>query len=631
MRKRVSHRIGSLALLVALGFSSSLPPVSLKAVAPQGLNGQGERNRNDSCDELPDPAGNAYGLDKRCVGNGSSSGVSRGDFNGDGFADLAIGAPKKNTPSSVTDSGAVFVIYGSADGLVPAGGAGIPATQFWSQNTTGVPDTSEAGDRFGSALAAGEFNGDEFSDLAIGINGEDFDNIENAGRVVVIYGSANGLTATDPSVPAARDFDLRDVGICPLGCFDQEALGSALAWGDFNGDSVGDLAIGAPGFSTITSSFRTEAGAVWVLFGREGEGLTTAGQQFLDQETPGVPESSEDGDHFGAVLAGGDFNGDGTSDLAIGSPGETSLGLADVGFVAVLFGRTNPFSGNDSRSFQENDFIGGLVGIPNLPGSGGPPAAGDEFGTSLAAGDFNGDGKVDLAIGAPERNNAAGMVFIARSTNSGALATLAFFTQSALVGAGGSESGDRFGFALAAGDFNANGFTDLAIGVPYEDVVSNGQSIRNAGEVNVVYGTSTAGSGGAVDLSSPGLIIDVGSAQVFRQGTGGVVATLEVDDLFGASLSAWNFGRNETRFVGTPPTGSFVTFRSADLAIGVPLEDVVVAAGNVGAIIEDAGLINVLYGSVNAGLTSNGNQQFFQSNIGGFTDVTSDKFGLSLY
>ena len=631
MRKRVSHKIGSLALLVALGFSSSLPSVSLKAFAPQGLNGQGERHRNDACDELPEPAGNAYGLDKRCVGKGSSSGVSRGDFNGDGFADLAIGAPKKNTPSSVTDSGAVFVIYGSADGLVPAGGAGIPVTQFWSQNTTGVPDTSEAGDRFGSALAAGEFNGDEFSDLAIGIDGEDFDGIENAGRVVVIYGSANGLTATDPSVPVARAFDLRDEGRCPLQCFGQEGLGSALAWGDFNGDTIGDLAIGAPGFSPIIQTgFRSEAGGVWVLFGREGDGLTTAGQQFLDQESPGVSETSGEGDHFGAALAAGDFNGDGRSDLAIGSPGEDSLGVADVGFVSVVLGGTTGLSGENAPDFQENDFIGGLVGIPNLPGSGGPPAAGDEFGTSLAAGDFNGDGKVDLAIGAPERNNAAGMVFIARSTN-GALATLAFFTQSALVGAGGSESGDRFGFALAAGDFNANGFTDLAIGVPYEDVVSNGQSIRNAGEVNVVYGTSTAGSGGVVDLSSPGLIIAVGSTQVFRQGTGGVVATLEVDDLFGASLSAWNFGRNETRFVGTPPTGSFVTFRSADLAIGVPLEDVVVAAGDVGVIINDAGLINVLYGSVNAGLTSNGNQQFFQSNIGGFTDVTSDKFGLSLY
>ena len=610
-KARISRFAFSLG--AAIIASSALAPLTYAQEDPGGR----AEHRSDPCDRLPDAQGRAEGHDK-CRG-GSSSGVARGDFNGDGFADLAVGVPGKNTPASVGSSGAVYVIYGSANGLLPAGGTGIPATQFWSQNTPGVPDASEEDDHFGSALAAGEFNGDAFADLAIGIPGEDFDGIDDSGRVVVIYGSENGLTATDLAVTAPRAFDLRD--FCPgAGCiFGDEDLGSALTWGDFDGDGFGDLAIGIRGYVVApVGGFHSEAGAVWVLFGEEGTGLTAQGTRFFTQDSPGVRDVSEARDRFGSVLTAGDFNGDGRTDLAITAPDEDFGGVADVGVVHVFFGADDGFRLDNDRLFSMQDFEG-LTGFIEVA------APDDEFGSSLAAGDFDGDGRADLAIGAPDRDvgtsRSAGMVFLYSTTNAaaGVLGTKRFFHQNYIVTSGGTESGDDFGFALAAGDFNADRFTDLAIGVPYEDVAgSGGQTIQNAGEVNVIYGSST------------GLEIAFGSAQQFHQGSGGVLGTLESDDRFGMSLSAWNFGRNEQRFVGTPPATRLVTFQTADLAIGAPYEDLF--AADTAATIADAGAINVLYGSVDNGLTASDDQLFFQSNIGpGFADVAIDRFGRFLY
>ena len=241
----------AIVLLGLLGLI--VPPYSYGKNGPPQVRddspGQGDEHRADPCEHLPDPPGKANGIDKHCPQAGSSSGVAKGDFNGDGFADLAIGEPFEDTPSTEPDAGAVIVIYGSANGLTATGGAGIPASQFWSQNSPGVPGASESGDHFGSALAAGDFNGDGFSDLAIGAEGEDIvidgvGNFSNLGAVTVIYGSANGLTTTNPPVAAQfwdeTDFDEFNQGRLVL--VEEDGFGSSLAWGDFNHDGVGDLA-----------------------------------------------------------------------------------------------------------------------------------------------------------------------------------------------------------------------------------------------------------------------------------------------------------------------------------------------------------------------------------------------------
>jgi hypothetical protein len=254
-------------------------------------------------------------------------------------------------------------------------------------------------------------------------------------------------------------------------------------------------------------------------------------------------------------------------------------------------------------TFSQNDFDA-------LPGED------DEFGGSLAAGDFDADGAVDLAIGAPRRDvgdtASAGTVFLVSRMN-GAAPRRQVLIQDNLF-AGGSESGDRFGYALAAGNFDADNFADLAIGVPFEDVPGPGgevgepQPIRNVGEVNVRYGSSNG--------------LAAGSDQQFRQGAGGVEGASEAEDLFGSTLTAWNFGRDHR------PLGARVPFRMTDLAIGVPAEDLFNPNGTV---VENAGAVNLLYGALDTGLTANGDQFFVQSNVGSFTNVSGDRFGASLY
>jgi hypothetical protein len=114
---------------------------------------------------------------------------ARADFNGDGRSDLAVGVGQEDL-GAVADAGAVNVIYGSAAGLTATG------NQFWSQESPGIVGGAEMGDNLGTAVAAGDFNGDGKADLGIGAPGESIRTVSGAGAVNVLYGSASGLAAT---------------------------------------------------------------------------------------------------------------------------------------------------------------------------------------------------------------------------------------------------------------------------------------------------------------------------------------------------------------------------------------------------------------------------------------------------
>ncbi|HEV2871151.1 MAG TPA: integrin alpha, partial [Actinomycetota bacterium] len=107
------------------------------------------------------------------------------DFNGDTFADLAVGAPGEGV-GGAAGAGAVNVLYGSADGLTAS-------SEVFTQGSGGVEGAAEQDDSFGAAVAKGNFNGDEFFDVAVGAPGERVGSIGLAGAVNILYGSEDGL------------------------------------------------------------------------------------------------------------------------------------------------------------------------------------------------------------------------------------------------------------------------------------------------------------------------------------------------------------------------------------------------------------------------------------------------------
>lgn len=645
-----------LPVLVAVFLGLPLPGATERVSANHGVRlhhgGDRDRRAGKPCRERLHGRRLAKASERDCPAGGGSSGIARADFNGDGFADLAVGVPGEETPSGQPGAGAVNIIYGSKNGLTTTDPS-VPAPQFLSQNSSGVPQFSEAHDGFGTAVVGGDFNGDGFSDLAVGTPSEQFAHkgVAAYGSVTVIFGSRVGLT-TDPATRAlpAQIFSMNDLGQSCGVVFaaatdddvpdiDGRFFGTSLAWGDFDGDGIGDLAVGSPDEPLPIGSFGAcqPAGAVGILRGSLA-GLTAGPDSVFTQNRAGVNDASEAGDNFGSALAAGDFNGDQATDLAIGVLGEDVTGadtqgfatIPDAGAVEVLFGVAGTgLSAAGDMFFDERDLFSlDIAGNQTAQVA----SAGDQFGSSMAAGDFDGDGRDDLAVGAHNRNSRglsdSGLVFI--RTFDGANRGVQVFDQTTIFGSqllnftgSPTESGDHFGFALAAGDFNGDGRKDLAIGVPFEDVlVARGGNtfaqIQDAGEVDVIYGSAT------------GLSTTVQPPQQWHQDTINIDDSVEEGDRFGTSLTAWNFGRNGTRQVCSLFGCLTVPTTTADLAIGIPLEDIGAVA--------NAGAVSVIYSCTScianfAGLVSNNDQFWFQG-LGGpdwGTPEAGDRFGEAMY
>ncbi len=390
------------------------------------------------------------------------------DFNGDGHADLAIGLPFEDV-GGIVNAGAVNIIYGSEVGLAPAG------NQFWTQDSDGIEGVAESEDQFGRALAAGDFNGDGWHDLAIGVALESVGTLEFAGAVNILYGSAAGLTAAGDQI-----WTQNSEGILGVAESDDH-FGDALSAGDFNGDGRDDLAIGATGDSVGSVN---GAGAVSIVYG-SAAGLTATGNQIWTQDSPGIDDQADAFDRFGFALTAGDFDGDGRDDLAVGVPDEDFGGFGgpvSAGAVHVLRGSAAGLTAEGNQFWTQDS-----------PGIQGVLEGGDHFGSSLAAGDFNFDGQDDLAVGSPLEDIGsilhAGAVNVLYGTLFSGLTAVdnQIWSQESPGINGVAEQTDNFG-RVVAGDFDGNGVDDLAIGVPRETVGN-----VEAGAVNVLYGVSGAG------------------------------------------------------------------------------------------------------------------------------------------
>lgn len=394
--------------------------------------------------------------------------LAAGEFNSDGCDDLVVGLPLKNVSGNI-NAGQVMVLYGHLSG------PGYMTRQIWHQDISGVFGGAEGGDRFGSSFAAGDFNNDGFGDLAIGIEGED----SREGGVYVLHGQSSGLTTT-----GALFFNQNVSGVADDAESGDE-FGKALASGDFNGDGFDDLAVGVP-FEALNN--KQSVGAVHVFHGSINS-LSASGSQLWYQDAIGG-HNGYASEFFGASLAAGDFNRDGRDDLAIGVPSDREPDSSRIyGAVHVLYATSTGLSASGSL-YRRADYPG--LGVDDESSS---------FGEELAAGDFNGDGYVDLAIGAPYNDSrgmfSSGAVQMMYSSQDGFELTpfLQYIDQNIDEVEGGVESGDNFGRALAAGDFNNDGKADLAVGIPDEDYNSTTES----GAVQVFYGELPLPSGLRLD------------------------------------------------------------------------------------------------------------------------------------
>ncbi len=271
-----------------------------------------------------------------------------GDFDGDGYDDLAVAVPGADD-ARPTASGSVHVIYGSSTGLTEAG------DQLWTLNTSGVEGTADDEDHFGDALAAGDFDCDGYDDLAIGSPRK------SDGAVNVLYGSSGGLTAVD------------DILFSGGG----GSYGAALAAGNFNGDLVSDIAcddlvIAAP-FATVSSA--AGAGSLYRFAGAT-TGLPSSASQTIHQDVSGVVDTAEADDHFGWRLAVAHADDDAYDDLLVAVPGDMCSSSVGTGR-HLLFGGSAGIvtSGNEiicdtyDCSVYDDRVLGCHSGIPPVYGT----------------------------------------------------------------------------------------------------------------------------------------------------------------------------------------------------------------------------------------------------------------------
>lgn len=412
-----------------------------------------------------------------------------GDLNGDGLADLLVGAPRTGYMT-----GRTYVVFGKAS---------TAAVNVATLGTAGYQYSSASTAAFGSGVAGlGDVNGDGLNDMIVGMPYYDSNTttLKDNGRAIVIFGSPAAQTAsTLPNSGSIFQFGYTGVtaaetigGLLPSAT---AAGGSLAAAGDFNGDGLADILIGV-GDSDPNG---TSSGRAYVIFGRTnyvppGGTTNTAGLSDVSKGLGGFAiDGLAAGDAVGASAVGvGDVNGDGLADLLIGAKGADVDGRPDTGRSYVIFGRTGA-----TTSVALTDIAAGRGGFV-INGQ----AAGDASGFKVAAaGDVNGDGLADMLISANAADTSggadAGRVYVVFGTSRSTPVELsAVATGHGGFVIDGAAGTDMSGAAVsAAGDINGDGLADLIVSATQAD--PNG--LANAGATYVIFGATGGAFATTVD------------------------------------------------------------------------------------------------------------------------------------
>ncbi len=435
--------------------------------------------------------------------------VELGDYDGDGWVDLVLAPMVANSGPNGSRREAGEVHISPGDGKI----AGVVDRSDLPDDRQGLTLWAERpNDMLGTELFTADFNGDGIDDLVLSAQNYDGPDgkRDNAGGVYVLLGK--------PGLLSGGTIDLRDRGpniVRITGAEAGERLGIWVEAGDLDGDGHYDLILGADQWPSSRQAPDLHRGKVYVIYGRASFPSEIDLAEFSDEVTEVLGRDMED--HFGASLHSRDLNGDGRDELIVGAAlNRLSAGLG--GLTRFFSHSTGGAAGPDNRRSQAGDVY---VFFSSTDGGRFPPlidlsaplpdeirervttiygaepfeAAGEE----LTSGDFNGDGFNDLVVGAltasapgPPLKNFAGRAYVIywQEGLEGQIIDLATPPELplpeglALSTLYGQNVSDILGDTLSAGDFDHDGFDDLAVGIPHAAV--NGR--EETGAVAIVLG-----------------------------------------------------------------------------------------------------------------------------------------------
>ena len=398
----------------------------------------------------------------------SVSGV--GDVNGDNIDDIIIGAAEEHP------HGATYVVFGKSENF--AGNIDLSTLTV----SDGIRIAGERGVYLsGISVASGDVNGDDVNDIIIGASGPGRRGEGDAkGSTYVVFGKGEGFTGNIDLGQIVRDEDEDNDGFRLNGEAAQDSSGYSVASGDFDGDGMDDIIIGA---RQADPSDVSDSGATYVVFGKDSSfsGAINISDIIDLGGTVGLRingEAANDQSGY-SVASAGDINGDSKDDIIIGAPFADPNGNSDSdsGSSYVVFGKDRSTNG-----IIELSAIARGEGGFRIDGG----SAGDQSGTSVSsAGDFNNDGYDDLIIGARyadtngvSDDGSSYVVFGKASGFSGTL-DLSALGEGGFRIDGGSANGQSGTSVAAAGDVNGDGYDDIIIA-------------GSGGASHIVYGRATS-------------------------------------------------------------------------------------------------------------------------------------------
>jgi hypothetical protein len=388
--------------------------------------------------------------------------AAAGDVNGDGLADLLVGAPQSD-PASGTNAGRSYVVFGKSDttpvhlGAIAAGSGGVVINGQTGSEKTGFVVSS-----------AGDINGDGLADLLIGAPYSDPATGVDAGRSYVIFGKSSYLNSIPP-IPAIELSTLSaSDGFAITGLTNTKLTGLSVAGaGDVNGDGYGDLIIGATNPDTLPMV----EGYAYIAYGSPS--LASVDLSLINSGIGGFRIKDRWNASIGTslgfnVASAGDVNGDGLADVLVGNPNK------DCAY--VVFGKSNNTTPVELTTNPTWGFA--IAGYS------------DQAGRSIAsAGDVNGDGLADLLVGAPGADGGYGCSYVVFGKTNTATVTLDpwFFPDGIVINSQLPYDQSQTGRSVSsAGDVNGDGLTDLLIGAPFSDTATG----VNAGRSYVIFGAT---------------------------------------------------------------------------------------------------------------------------------------------